>query len=194
MTSGEWSRTRAAFVVLAAVAAATAWSCSGSPVMESPTAPVDVLAAADEGSVSEAAAGKITVCHKGKDKLIPPSALAGHLVHHDTLGSCHTTTCPCFSSTGIDSVAASCTLTVSANCPGSTPYALQLSCSPGGSGSPTNLGLFEARVGGGQCSTTTEDILTGATIVVAMPVTAAEEQACRQAIVGSSYYPASCPR
>ena len=56
-----------------------------------------------------------------------------------------------------------------------------------------DLGYFEAIVGQGTCSTTTRDA-DGNELTTTLAVTSAQFDACKQAIIGSSYYPASCPR
>lgn len=194
-------------VALLVVAAATAlWSCGG-PV-EGPTSPVALQegsapAAAvpgqgDDGGVTASAVGKITICHKGKDKQVPPSALGGHMGHGDRLGTCATApdvACPCFTSGGLAEVAAQCSASLSASCP--QQYSLSLFCAPGGGGGTVgNLGLFEATLGTNTCSTTTQDLMTGEPVTETISVTPAQFEACRQAIVGSSFYPAppTCPR
>ena len=40
----------------------------------------------------------------------------------------------------------------------------------------------------------TQDLMTGNEVTITLPVTAAEFEACKQAIVGNTYYPATCPR
>ena len=195
MTSAARTSSSYPLAALAIVAAVGVWSCGGAH--ESLTAPAVAQVQADGGEsgvVTASKVSKMTICHKGKDLSIPPSALGGHLGHGDKLGSCRATLCPCFSSSGLDTVAASCQQSLSASCPGSTPYAINLSCTPGGSAPPTGLGLFEARVESGLCSTTLEDPMSGGTVTVPMAVTAAKFEACRQAIVASSFYPAGCPK
>ena len=195
-----------ALVVFALVAAGGLWSCGGG--LESPTAPVMVQentvapAAAQsageesEGGVTSSCAHrKITICHKGQTLQVARAALFGHLRHHDRLGACEpaAATCPCFTSTGLADVASQCDATPIASCP--QQYSINLFCAPGGGGGTVgNLGLFEARLGTGTCSTTTQDPLTGDTITTTLAVTSAQYAACKTAIVGSSYYPASCPR
>jgi hypothetical protein len=187
---------------LLTVAAATGlWSCGGS--VDGPTSPValpqDAAVAsrgeADDGGVTASAAGKVAICHKGQDKQVPPSALGGHLGHGDRLGTCSpaAAACPCFTSGGLADVAAQCSASLSVSCP--QQYSLNLFCAPGGGGGTVgNLGLFEARLGSGTCSTTTQDLMTGAPVTSTITVTTAQFAACKAAIVGTSFYPASCPR
>ena len=53
-------------------------------------------------------------------------------------------------------MAAQCTASLSVSCP--EQYSLNLFCAPGGgSGTVSSLGLFEARLGSGTCSTLTQD-------------------------------------
>jgi hypothetical protein len=137
----------------------------------------------------------LTICHKGQTLQVAMSALAGHLRHHDRVGACEPTTasCPCFTSAGLADVALQCDVAPIASCP--EQYSINLFCAPGGSGGTVgNLGLFEARLGTGTCSTTTQDLMTGDSITTTLAVTTAQYDACKQAIVGSRYYPASCPR
>ena len=190
--------------LLVVAAATTMWSCGG-PV-EGPTSPLAlqdgsaptaaVPGEGDDGGVTASAVGKITICHKGKDKQVPPSALGGHMGHGDRLGTCAPApdvACPCFTSGGLADVALQCSVSPTASCP--QTYSLNLFCAPGGgSGTVTNLGLFEARLGAGMCSTTTQDLMAGEPVTKTTLVTPAQFEACRQAIVGSSAYPASCPR
>ena len=190
-----WSRrtSTAALAVMVVVAALGVWSCGGSH--ESPTASVAVQSDGEEDGAVASSAASITVCHKGKDLKVSAAALGGHLRHGDRLGSCAppAASCPCFTSAGLGEVAAQCSVAPIANC--GTPYSMNLFCAPGGGGGTVgNLGYFEARLGSGTCSTTTQDLMTGNPVTTTLPVTAAQFEACRQAIVGSTYYPASCPR
>lgn len=185
-------------VALLVVAAATGlWSCGG-PV-DGPTSPLAlqegsapvaaVPGQGDDGGVTASAAGKITICHKGSDKQVPPSALGGHLGHGDRLGTCAPApdvACPCFTSGGLADVAAQCSpSSPTAAC--GAKYSLNLYCSS------SNLGGFEALVDHSSCSTSSWDS-SGSYTTDSKPVTPAQLEACRQAIVGSSFYPASCPR
>jgi hypothetical protein len=176
------------------VAALGIWSCGGS--YESPTATLAIENGSEEdGSVTSSRATLITVCHKGKNLKVSANALAGHLRHGDRLGACTppATSCPCFTSSGLGEVAAQCSAPPIASC--GAPYSLNLFCAPGGgTGTVGNLGYFEALLGTNTCSTTTTDPLAGNEITTTLPVTAAQFEACKQAIVGSAYYPASCPR
>jgi hypothetical protein len=197
----------AALAVLVVVAALGAWSCGGS--YESPTAAITVqedtaapvvaasTAADGEGDVTASCkkTKQVTICHKGTTMQVPPSALFGHLRHHDRLGACApaAASCPCFTSAGLADVAAQCSVPPTASC--ADPYSISLYCAPGGgSGTVGNLGLFEAKLGTGTCSTTAQDLMTGTDVTTTQPVTNAQFEACRQAIVGNAYYPASCPR
>lgn len=187
---------RAALAMAAMIAAAATWSCGGAP--QGPTAPLAVQAVQpgdeDGAGVTASGNGKLTVCHKGKDLSVSASALGGHLGHGDRLGSCSpAVACPCFSASGLAAVAASCTATLNASCP--QPYSLGLYCAAaGGGGTIGNLGLFEARLGTDTCSTSTFDPVSGGDVTSTLNVTPAQYEACRQAIVGSPVYPASCPR
>jgi hypothetical protein len=194
MANGARSSSGLSWTVLAMVAVLGAWSCSG-PV-EGPTAPVMLQAPGEEsGAVTASGAGKITICHMGRDKQVPPSALGGHLGHGDRLGTCApaAASCPCFTSGGLADVAAQCSSSLSASCP--QQYSLSLFCAPGGGGGTVgNLGLFEARLGTGTCSTTAQDLMTGAPVTTTQAVTPDQYEACRQAIVGAPFYPATCPQ
>jgi len=183
----------AALAVIVVVAALSAWSCGGS--YESPTASVAIQSEGEEDGAVTSSAATITVCHKGKDLEVSAAALGGHLTHGDRLGSCAppAVSCPCFTSAGLAEVAAQCSAPPIASC--GTPYSINLFCAPGGGGGTVgNLGYFEARLGSGTCSMTTEDLLTGSEVTSTLPVTEAQFEACRQTIVGNAYYPASCPR
>jgi hypothetical protein len=194
---------------MVAVAALGVWSCGGShesptgpalvPDIATPAAPVAVQATGEEGEGSLTSScrppRKITICHKGQTMKVSFLALIAHLRHGDRLGPCtpSAATCPCYTVSGLADVAAQCSAAPIASC--GDQYSLNLFCAPGGgSGTVGNLGYFEARLGAGTCSTTTQDIATGSEVTTTLPVTAAQFEACRQAIVGSSYYPASCPR
>jgi hypothetical protein len=162
-------------------------------VTESPATTVATQATADESAGGVTAdcrrPRKITICHKGQTLQVSLAALFAHLRHGDRLGACKTTeTCPCFTSQGIADMAAQCSVAPVASCP--TQYSLGLSCAASGS----DLGLFEATVGMNTCSTTTVDPLTGDPVTVTMAVTPGQYAACKAAIVGSPFYPASCPR
>jgi len=195
--------TLAAMVVVAALGV---WSCGGSyesptaivAIQESPPAPVAAQSTGedDEGNVTSShRPRKITICHKGKTMQVSLAALFGHLRHHDRLGACApaAANCPCFTSGGLADIAAQCSASPIASC--GDPYSINLFCAPGGGGGTVgNLGYFEAKLGTNTCSTITQDPLTGNEVTATLAVTAAQFEACKQAIVGSAYYPASCPR
>lgn len=191
-------RPSAVLAFSAMVAALGTWSCNGA--LESPTATSDptAVAGSDEaGGVAESkAAPKVTICHKGKDLSVAASALPGHLGHGDRLGGCTPapTSCPCFTAEALAAVAASCSVGPIASCP--VQYSIQLFCAPGGSGGGAvgNLGLFEAELGTDTCSTTSNDPITGDEVISTIDITPAQYEACRQAIVTTPVYPASCPR
>ena len=203
-----WSRrtSTATLAVMIVVAALGAWSCGGS--YESPTAPAVVQEAARPAAPVAAQAGdvagdvtsscrtprKITICHKGETLQVSMAALFAHLRHHDRIGACAPTvaTCPCFTSAGLADIAAQCSAPPIASC--GSAYSINLFCaSGGGGGSVGNLGYFEAIVGAGTCSTTTQGA-NGDEVTTTLPVTTAQFNACKQAILGNPYYPASCPR
>ena len=189
---------RSSSVVLLVVAAAAGlWSCGGS--VDGPTSPVlqegPALAAAvpgggDDGGVTQSAPDKVTICHKGKDLSVSSNAISGHLGHGDRLGSC-AAVCPCFTATGIEQLAAQCSGTPRNSCP--TQYSISLVCLGSGGGSTGPLGSFQATVGAGTCTNRLKDA-SGAFVTTVLPVTPAEYDACKQAIVSSSVYPASCPQ
>jgi hypothetical protein len=111
-------------------------------------------------------------------------------------GTCRTA-CPCFTADELAHVAAQCSVLPIASC--GRPYSINLFCAPGGSGGTVgNLGYFEAVVdsdtGSITCSTTTNDFMTGNEVTKTQSITAEQYEACHQAIVTSSYYPATCPR
>jgi len=188
------------------VAALGVWSCGGS--YEGPTAPVlveqapaesvaapDTAEPGEDGVTSSCVRRKITICHKGKTLKVSLAALIPHLRHGDRLGPCTppAVSCPCYTATGLADVAAQCSATPIASC--GDPYSVNLFCAPGGGGGTVgNLGYFEALLGTNTCSTVTQDPLTGNEVTSTQAVTAAQFEACKQAIVGSAYYPASCPR
>ena len=67
-------------------------------------------------------------------------------------------------------MAAQCSASLNASCP--QQYSLSLFCAPGGGGGTVgNLGLFEARLGSGTCSTTTQDPMTGEPVTTTISVT-----------------------
>jgi hypothetical protein len=177
-----------------ALSAASMLSCSG-PAGESITGPSVVTAAPADvpGSVTEASAANVVVCHKGKDLSVAGPAVAAHLGHGDQLGSC-TASCPCFSREGIEQLAATCSVGLGAQC--DVQYSLQLYCSPGPFSS--NLGYFEAQVGQDSCVSITQDDVTGDLVRTERAVNNAQYLACVDAIVLSSPYqltdPTSCPR
>ncbi len=186
-----WSRRTSTAALAVVVAALGMWSCGGSSV--SPTAVTAIQSGGEDGAaVAASAVAQITICHKGKDLQVAPSALGGHLRHGDRLGSC-AEVCPCFTSAGLAQVAAQCAAPPIASC--GVPYSINLFCAPGGSGGTVgNLGYFEAKLGAGTCSMTTQDLMTGSEVTATLGVTAAQFEACHQAIVQSTYYPATCPR
>jgi hypothetical protein len=176
--------------VLVAVAAGSLWSCGGP--QDRVTTPVAVQSAGEEsGSVTSSAARRITVCHKGKDLQVPTQALAIHVGHGDSIGSCQAASvCPCFTAAGIAELAALGAPFTRGACAGTSPYSLTLVYDTASTSS--QMGTFEAPVGTGTCSVTSWD--TGNPVVAVAAVTQAQFEACKQAIVGSSYYPAGCPQ
>jgi hypothetical protein len=183
-----------ALAVLAVVAAGCLWSCGGSH--ESPAAPAAVQSiqdAGDEsGSVTSSAMRKVTICHRGQTMKVALVALFGHLRHRDRLGACAAAAaCPCFDSAGIAELAANYP-SIAGSCSKTDPYLLTLQFVSGETG--TSVGTFEARVGVGSCTAITLDPESWEAITTTLPVTQAQFTACKQAIVGSSYYPAGCPR
>jgi hypothetical protein len=192
MTSRQAS-TRA-LAVLAVVAAGGLWSCGGSH--DSVTAPVAVQSvqdSADEsGGVTASAVRKVTICHKGQTQKVALFALFAHLRHHDRLGACAAAAaCPCFDTAGIAEMAASYP-SIASTCSQTDPYLLTLQFVSGETGS--SVGTFEARVGAGVCTAITVDPVSWEAITTTLPVTQAQFKACKQAITGSSYYPAGCPK
>jgi hypothetical protein len=106
-------------------------------------------------------------------------------------GSCRTT-CPCFTQAGLEQVASECAAPAISSC--GAPYSINLFCAPGGSGGTVgNLGYFEVNQGTNTCGTTTQDPMTGEPVTIILPVTAEQFEACHQAIVRNTRYPASCP-
>jgi hypothetical protein len=187
MASRVRSTSRMAALVVALAAAFVAGSCGGP--QESPTGPVAIgTARGDGGSVTSSAVGKVTVCHKGQELRVSGSAIGGHLGHGDRLGSC-AAACPCFTSAGIDQMAAQCDLNLHVDC--SQKYSVALYCWGDEGGS--RLGTFEAILGTDTCGTVLKDS-TGAFAESTQPVSAAEYEACRQALFGSSSYQPYCPR
>jgi hypothetical protein len=177
-----------AVAALAAVAAATWWSCGGSP--QTVTAPVAVSNAGEgSGGVTASASGSVTVCQNGKTIVVAANALSALLAHGATLGACTAGKCPCFTSATIATAAAACFQAdaLRATCP--RKYSIALRCD---NITGASLGVFEAVVGSGECSTTTWD--TGVEKIDATPVGEAQFQACRQALVSSQYYPSGCPK
>jgi hypothetical protein len=173
----------------AAVALAfCAWSCDGSHSPASPTAPVDVAGGDEAGAATASAAGKITICHKGQELRVSVNALGGHIGHGDRVGSC-AATCPCFSSAGIEQMAGQCPVGLLVGC--YPAYSISMFCVSGGS--VGNMGSFEAYLGSNTCSTTLQDAY-GNFSTSTQNVTPEEYEACRQALVGSTPYPAYCPR
>jgi hypothetical protein len=190
---------RSSSIVLAVVVAATTgwWSCGGpadgptSPVLQASPALATAAVPGDDGGVT-ASCVKVTVCHRGKDLSVLKGEVDLHLKHGDRLGSCTAAVaCPCFTATGIAQLAGQCTGTPVNSCP--TQYSISLVCVGSGGGSTGPLGSFQATVGAGTCSTKLKDA-TGAFVTTVLPVSAAQYDACRQAIVGSAVYPASCPQ
>jgi hypothetical protein len=202
----SWRTSAQALAAIAVVAAMGAWSCGGvsqgptAPVLapEDPAPPIAAQSPAEDeqgGVASSHARPKITTCHKGQTLKVSLAALFGHLRHHDRLGACAppVATCPCFTSAGLADMAAQCSAAPIATC--GNPYSLNLFCAAGGgTGTVGNLGYFEAILGAGTCSTVTQDATTGEEVTTTLPVTSAQFDACKQAIVGSAFYPASCPR
>jgi hypothetical protein len=177
--------------VLVVAGATGLWSCGGGA--NGPTAPVEkgrVPVAAvpgedDDGGVTASAADKVAVCHKGREIEVPSQVIDVHLRHGDRLGSC-AVACPCFTATQIEQLAAQCTGTPHNTCP--TLYSIDLFCIGSSAG---HLGTFAVAAEAGTCSTTLINT-TGEFVTTSLPVTQAEFEACRQAIVGSSPYPDSC--
>jgi hypothetical protein len=186
------ARNRTATAVTLALLA-LAWSCGGGSGLTAPTSPAAAAPAGVEGGgegVSASAAGKVTVCHKGKDLKVAAAAVPAHVAHGDRVGSC-AATCPCFTAAALTEVAAQCTSALRVSCP--VQYSLSLFCAPtGGGGVVGNLGYFEARLGTNTCSTVTQDPLTGNEIIDTRNLTPQQFESCRQALVGTPFYPTTC--
>lgn len=186
--------TRAVVVGVVALCVASVVACGGGG-RDSVTGPATIASGAlnEGGTLGESAASQIVVCHKGQDLAVAGSAVSAHLGHGDKLGSC-AAVCPCFTSQGINSLAATCSIGLVAQCP--AQYSLQLYCSPGPFSS--NLGYFEARLGTSSCMSITQDALTGNLVRAEKVVSSAEYDACRAAIVMSTPYQSTsasvCPR
>jgi hypothetical protein len=114
-------------LLLAIAVSALGISCGGGLEADSPTG-VSALPdfveenAAEVGEVSASGKNKVLICHKGKDKKVPESAVPGHLGHGDTLGSCAApepdpNPCPCYTA---DQVAAT------AACPGAVTQCVRI--------------------------------------------------------------------
>jgi hypothetical protein len=162
-------------------------SCGGP--QESPTSPAALQSVDDAGgSVGSSAVGRVTVCHKGQELRVAGSALGGHLVHGDRLGTC-AAVCPCFTSAGIDQMAAQCDANLYVDC--AQKYSVAMFCWGGGGGA--NLGAFEAILGTDTCGTVLKDS-TGMFVESTLAVSADEYEACKQALFGSSAYQPYCPR
>jgi hypothetical protein len=171
-------------------------SCGGSPVAESVSGPSATAvsvdpAAPDDGTLTESGKNKnknknkngkskVLLCHKGRDLWVSSSAVAGHLRHGDTLGSCSAPdTCPCFSALDIQAAASECSTTVTSTCSADDPYYLFLSCDP----APPELGVYLSQSSGeAYCERT--DVLGSFT---QSGLTDAEYQACVDAINDSGY-------
>ena len=176
-----------ATVVVALAAAVVALSCGGP--QESPTSPVAIERTDGEhGSVTSSAMAKVSICHKGQELRVSSSALGGHLGHGDRLGSC-AAVCPCFTSAGIDQMAAQCDANLYVDC--SEKYSVAMFCWSDGGGA--NLGTFQAILGTDTCGTVLKDS-TGVFVESTLGVSPAEYEACKQAIFGSSAYQPYCPR
>jgi hypothetical protein len=171
-------------------------SCGGSPVGETVSGPTvvagalpDATAAVDAGVVAEAGkkarkVEKVLLCHKGRDKQVPPSAVGGHLRHGDSLGSCSAPIgCPCFSSDDIQAAASQCSTTVTQTCSVGDPYYLFLGCEAGGSVPPSVLGVYLTQTSdGGYCER--NDVFGSFSQA---GLTSAEYQACVDEIGASGY-------
>ncbi len=106
---------RNSFILAMLAAAAVSVSCGGGVEGDSLTGVSTLPTATDEAEMGEVLASgkkassnkKELVCHKGKDKRVPASAVAGHVRHGDTVGGC-ASPCPCFSAQQILGTAAAC--------------------------------------------------------------------------------------
>ena len=138
------------------------------------------LPALDDGTVSESGnESKILICHKGKDKSVPPDAVDTHLSHGDKVGSCP---CPCFSAADISTTARSCTGELTPVCTIGASSSLTLLCDFGPSGV---IGVYLSQTAKrGSCSRTERDPFID---LKASQVTAAEHKACVDALVLSGY-------
>ena len=94
------------FILMMLAAAAVSMSCGGGVEGDSLTGVSTLPTLTEEGGVSTSGKKEL-VCHKGKDKRVPASAVAGHVRHGDTVGGC-ATPCPCFSAQQILGTAAAC--------------------------------------------------------------------------------------
>lgn len=166
-------------LILAAVLATAA--CGGpAGVGDGVTGAPVAAPSQDEGSVvSLGKKAKVLICHKGKDKMVPESALGGHLGHGDTEGSCQpSVSCPCFSTENIDALPLSCPdpLNVLA-CSVPDPAILVLTCGTLGNEAGFVAGQYIAQ--NGSCTRT--DVNSEGPISVG-DLTAEEQAACAAAI------------
>jgi hypothetical protein len=193
-----------AFAAVAVATALLALSCGGGGGAETSSvvgsSPAQSTAVAnDSGVVTASGQPKQDVCHYAGGSYqtlnLPPPAVSAHLAQHsrDYAGACRTSaTCPCFTKAMIESLAATCSVGLVAQC--DVTHSLQLYCSPGPFSS--NLGYFEAATS--SCVSITQDEVTGDLVRRERAVSASELQACKDAITTSGPYlstdPGICPR
>jgi hypothetical protein len=95
------------------VAALAMVSCGGSMDGETVSGSSRVVSNRDPAPLASdtlraSATDKVTVCHRGSDKLVPQDAVSDHLAHGDTLGSCDAISCPCFGASDITDAEVEC--------------------------------------------------------------------------------------
>lgn len=169
--------------LLIVVAAFSLAACGGSSDDEGVMAsPIDDLTSADGVELSKK--NRVLICHKGKDKKVPESAVAGHMRHGDTMGSCAPAECPCFDLEDVGDAVDACPVDpIVLACTVPDPATLALSCPPGASEPGFVIGFYVSETGnGGSCERVD---VNGS--MMQDGLTAAEHQACVDVITASGY-------
>jgi hypothetical protein len=124
---GAWRKLN---VVAVLAAAALGLSCNAgldSGGVTGPT-PMSELPGLDEAGTFEASSHATSlVCHKGRDLLVAPSAVAAHLAHGDTEGPCEAA-CPCYTAEEVAASAAACSDPVTLCIQGNGSYLCEIQC------------------------------------------------------------------
>jgi hypothetical protein len=102
---GAWRKLKAVSIVATAVLGLSCHAGLDDGGVTGPTSMTDFATLDEAGSFEASSHATSLVCHKGRDLLVAPSAVAAHLAHGDTEGPCQAA-CPCYTAEQVAASAA----------------------------------------------------------------------------------------